>query len=129
MVKLYYSKNEDPVGDVPCFEFKDVEELYLFFEDMTDKQTLGNGNFKEPDRVFTFSYTDPEDSGKEEVIITSKIYFITDIMSKWEFFGFDAIKEFFLFEHRSFEDAYKSALEQKEEDPLCYKPDLDPTHN
>lgn len=118
MIKLNYDHKSSTM-DIKELEFKNISELRIW---LTDKfPEFINGEFVKSKTVYLFTYTDLSgQDGESEIIITEKLYFIDDFLSKATFFGLDLIETFFLFECVNYEDAYKTAIDMKEPNPLCY---------
>lgn len=123
MIKLHYA----PLvldGDIPCYEFDEIDQIREYFEGLVSKVMVNgqHGNYRDSEIVYVFSYDAPG-VNDEEVFVTSKIYFIADLFTQVDFFGFDLIPAFYLQEYASYEEAYKVALDMKETSPLCYPKD------
>lgn len=109
-LKLYYSELGSD-SDIETLEFKSAKSRmdYIY-----NKVARCN-----PKRVFTLIIEHSEDYSS--VYVFDK-WVCIDLIAGWGF------KEFWLYEWDSYEEAYKNALDIKEESPLCYssKGDLPP---
>lgn len=120
-MKLHYA-TKDLKGDIPQIELKDQDHLFDYISnvlypefDNTEEGELINYN----DLVFLFSFRDSMD--QSEIFISENIASICDFISLMVYL--DGDDQAFLFECDSFEEAYKMALDMKEESKLCYMPE------
>jgi hypothetical protein len=108
-LKTYFDKNlMFSETDTPTFTFKTFKEVQNHFEIMAESQMIDGkkGFYKKSDTIYVFTYK----SDNAEVIITEKIYFITDLMDQGVYFGLDTVLEFSLYGFSNYENAYKAAL-------------------
>ena len=96
--------------DTPTLTFKSFKEVQNYFENHAQSQMIDGekGNYKKSNIIYLFTYK--FNSIDAEVIVTEKIYFITDLMEKGIYFGLDIVKDYSLYGFSNYEDAYKVAL-------------------
>lgn len=120
---LHYAPIDLGEKDIARYEFKTIAEIQDFLELMClSNEKAESPIYKQSKVVYIFTYQniDENDHDDCEVFITEKIHVITDLFNQAHFWGFDTLNDFFLFEYESYEDAYKNALDMKEDSPLCY---------
>jgi hypothetical protein len=103
-IKLHYA-SLDLQGDIPCYKFKGIEELRNFVTGIISKSDIVYLLVIQDDVFVT-----------ENTILISEL-FDGNLNSVYPFFEGEPI---FLQEYASYEEAYKVALDIKEESPLCY---------
>lgn len=110
-LKLYFDRNlMFSETDTPTLTFKSFKEVQNYFENHAQSQMIDGekGNYKKSNIIYLFTYK--FNSIDAEVIVTEKIYFITDLMEKGVYFGLDIVKDYSLYGFSNYEDAYKVAL-------------------
>ncbi len=108
-LKLYFDKNlMFSETDTPTFTFKSFKDVQNHFENLAQSQMIDGqkGYYKKSDKIYLFTYK----SEGAEIIITEKIYLITDLMEKGVYFGLDLIYEYLLYGFSNYESAYKAAI-------------------
>jgi len=74
------------------------------------------------DVVFLLAF-EPENKKYAEIVITENLSFIVELFEGGLFGDLDLsidVQRVFIQEYKSYEEAYKVALNMKEESPLCY---------
>lgn len=119
MFKLHYA-HKDLKEDIPCFSFEHLDDLGEYISEILHRD--------DAETVYLFTY-DAKSGGQEEVNITNNriplLHYVVQIFEAMdnitELLGKEVlVKNFFLFEYKSYEVAYQQALLMKEENPLCY---------
>ena len=105
MYKLHYAKLDLGMNDIPCFEFRDINQLIDFIDD----KCLGRSG----QLVWLIAKDKMEDIFISENHLSIQSFIENTYL--WKTQG-----TFFLQEYRSYEEAYQVALDMKEESPLCY---------
>jgi hypothetical protein len=105
--KIHYAAKKIH-GNIPCLEFKTIEDIRSFIFNLTVPLT--------DDTVYLVSIN-------EEILITENIAFLIEIFDGKlnSIYPFFEGEEIFIQEYNSYESAYKSALEMKEQNKLCYE--------
>ena len=123
--KLHYADLEqNEIGsDIPCFEFSKLESLIDFVYSKTLKNTIGENENSESDRVYLISIQEEEnDDDISEIFVTHDCgmpaLFIKNCSSC---LGFKHEGIIFIQEYKSYEEAYSVALSMKEVSRLCYE--------
>ena len=107
MFKLHYASLDLGDNDIPCFEFQSKYEMLDFVSKLYENNWLTYLK-----KVCLISISD------HLIVVNSMsriLKFINDELNHIDF-GTDV----FLQEYASYEDAFKVALDMKEENPLCY---------
>lgn len=104
--------NEDK--DIEEFKFNDINEL-------THK--INSFGLKD-DRVFLCCIHGADDDAKEaEVFISESYVFLRSFIESYEDnLTVDLPLKVFFFQYETYEDAYKTALDMRETNELCYNP-------
>jgi hypothetical protein len=119
MYKLHYA-HKDLEDNIPTFNFKHLDEMGDYINEILNRD--------DSETVYLFTY-DAKAKGQEEVNITNHriplLFYVVQVFEAIEnaeqIYGkIEPIKNFFLFEYKSYEVAYQQALLMKEENPLCY---------
>jgi len=120
--KLHYAPLDLQGKDIEVHEFETKLDLSLFVRSKVLPAKLHS------DKVFLAAFPDGEIIVSENEFFIDELFesestslnkFITGIEQKdSQTIYFD--QDFYLQEYASYEEAYKSALEMKEESPLCY---------
>ena len=108
--KLHYAKL-DLQGDIPCYELSGIEEVKNFVSGIVGQHPTGNAE----NMVYLIAIQD-------EVFVTENCQLVQELFdgnmnSAYPFYENEPI---FIQEYPSYEDAYKVALDMKEENSLCY---------
>jgi len=115
MIELYYAEGGDYKKDIVKINLKDKEELSEFMDGIVAKDD-GNTVY-----LFTSDYSfNPKDEFNEyskEVYVESDPSVISMLIKNNLDYSNCALH---LFEYFSFEDAYKTALDMREGNYLCY---------
>ena len=119
---LHYAKLDLNGENIQVHKFDNKLDLSLFVEKIVLPSTLHS------DKVFLAAFPD------DEIIISENEFFINELFNSESIFLNKFItgieqknaetiyfeQDFHLQEYLSYEEAYKSALEMKEPNPLCY---------
>ena len=106
--KIHYAKL-DLQGNIPCLEFTSIEEVRSFITIIVYPLKMVN------EKVYVIAIQD-------EIIVTENGLLVEELFdgnlnSVYPFYEGEPI---FIQEYPSYEDAYKVALDMKEQSPLCY---------
>lgn len=121
--KLHYAPLDLNGEDIQELSFDSKVDMALFIKSIVLPAKL------HADRVYLCAF--PED----EIIVSENEFFVLSLFEKDSFYLdrlytgiekengeiIDFPNEYFLQEYLTYEEAYKSALEMKEQSPLCYK--------
>jgi len=108
--KLHYAKL-GLTGDIPCYEFDEIEHIIDFIEDLQPANSLGFAK----DKVYLITDGD-------EIIVTQCYALLMDLFL-YEIFALyeeNDLNNVFLYENESFEDAYTLALLLKQNNKNCF---------
>ena len=108
--KLHYAKLETQ-GDIPCYELIGMKQVRNFVAQILDQHPTGTAE----NMVYLVAIQD-------DVFVTQNCQFITELFdcklnSVYPFFENENI---FIQEYSSYEEAYRVALDIKEEINICY---------
>jgi len=108
--KLHYAKL-GLTGDIPCYEFDEIEYIIDFIEDLQPKNSLGYS------KDIVYLITDGD-----EIIVTQSYGLLFDLFLYQIFALFEEhdLNNIFLYEQESFEDAYTLALLLKQNNKNCF---------
>jgi hypothetical protein len=121
MIELYYSDKHPNQGDIPQFNFEEDKDVLPFLQaihEKADAETVyllafENRDIEAPIIVFdNFGYI------RDRIVDYALDILDDEDIAKgteWDF-----VIKVFLFEFNSYEEAYKTALDMKETNPLCY---------
>ena len=107
--KIHYAKIDLNDCDIHCLEFTSIEEVRSFITSIVYPLKMVN------EKVYVIAIQD-------EVIVTENGLLLEELFdgnlnSAYPFYEGEGI---FIHEYPSYEEAYKVALDMKEESPLCY---------
>ncbi len=108
--KVHYAKL-NLQGDIPCYEFQGIEDLRTFVNGIIDQHS----GFKAENMVYLIAIQD-------DVFVTENLQLVQELFdgnlnSAYPFYEGEDI---FIQEYQSYQEAYKVALDMKEDSPLCY---------
>lgn len=108
--KVHYAKL-NLQGDIPCYEFQGIEDLRTFVNGIIDQHS----GFKAENMVYLIAIQD-------DVFVTENLQLVQELFdgnlnSAYPFYEGEDV---FIHEYQSYEEAYKVALDMKEDSPLCY---------
>jgi hypothetical protein len=109
-MKLIYHKLENGSEDPIEIDFTQMRDLIKHIDEWSNGASF--------DRVYLATFSDPEDEGSTEIIVTTDKVVVFDLVKSMEDINWS--DAFYLQEYSSFQEAYEVAFYIREGHPLAY---------